>query len=94
MDIGFVIGIIAVAIIISFAFRAFGFHESNYIMTYILGVLLIAYPAKRYWYGDLASVLITSTLTARVKCETQRTESRGKRIQILYEYREKSAGSK
>lgn len=119
-DIGLVVGLIAAAAFISFAFRSFGFHESNYIMTYILGVLLIAYLTKGYWYGVLASVLgvltfnyfftepyftlmayspeypvtfvimlivaiVTSTLTARVKRETQRAESRGKRIQILYQ---------
>jgi two-component system sensor histidine kinase KdpD len=89
-------------------------------MTYILGVLLIAYFTKGYWFGVFGSVLgvmayhfiftepyytlmayspeypvtfiimlivalLTSALTAQVKRETQRVESRERRIQILHQ---------
>jgi len=54
---GLVTGIISIATLISFGFRALGFHESNFIMTYILGVLLVAYCTDGYLYGVIASVL-------------------------------------
>jgi len=56
-NIGFVIGILAASALISFGFRALGFHESNYIMTFILGVLLVAYLTDGHLYGVLASIL-------------------------------------
>lgn len=54
---GIVAGILTAATFISFGFRALGFHESNFIMTYILGVLLVAYFTDGYLYGIIASVL-------------------------------------
>lgn len=56
-NIGIVLGILAAATFISFGFRAMGFHESNYIMTFILGVLLVAYFTDGHLYGVLASIL-------------------------------------
>jgi len=120
ISIGLIIGIMAVATLISIMFRNFGFHESNFIMTYNLGVVLIAYLTEGYWYGIVASLmgmltfnyfftvpyytlvtyspeypvtfiimlitaLIASTLTAQAKRESQRAETREKRIQILYQ---------
>ncbi len=117
---GLIIGIMAAATFISLMFRNLGFHESNYIMTYNLGVVLIAYLTEGYWYGIAASLLgmltfnyfftvpyytlvayspeypvtfiimlitalIASTLTARAKRESQRAETREKRIHILYQ---------
>lgn len=117
---GIVICTIVITTLVSFGLRALGFHESNYIMTYNLGVLLIAYLTDGYLYGIAASVLgvltfnffftepyytllayspeypvtfiimlivalITSTLTVRVKRESQRAETREKRINILYQ---------
>lgn len=52
-----VLGVLSAATLISFGFRALGFHESNYIMTYILGVLLVAYFTDGHLYGVLASFL-------------------------------------
>ncbi|PKM94336.1 MAG: histidine kinase [Firmicutes bacterium HGW-Firmicutes-1] len=42
---------------LSFAFRFIGFHESNIIVTYILGVLLVAKQTDGYFYGIVASVI-------------------------------------
>jgi two-component system sensor histidine kinase KdpD len=119
-NIGIVFGVMVIATLISFGLRALRFHESNFIMTYNLGVLLIAYLTNGYMYGIIASVLgvltfnffftvpyytllayspeypvtffimlivaiATSTLTARVKRESQRAETREKRINILYQ---------
>jgi len=56
-NIGIALGIIAAATIISFGFRALGFYEANFIMAYILGVLLVANFTDGYLYGVLASVL-------------------------------------
>jgi len=52
-----VVGIMSLATLISFGFRALGFYEANFIMTYILGVLLVANFTDGYLYGILASVL-------------------------------------
>ncbi len=117
---GLVAGIMALATLISMMFRNLGFHESNYIMTYNLGVVLIAYLTDGYLYSIVASLmgmltfnyfftvpyytllayspeypvtfiimliaaLIASTLTAQAKRESQRAETREKRIQILYQ---------
>jgi two-component system sensor histidine kinase KdpD len=56
-SLGIVLGIMTAATGISFAFRALGFNESNFIMTYILGVLLAAYLTIGYVYSVIASVL-------------------------------------
>ncbi len=117
---GLVIAVIALATLISILFRKLGYHEANYIMTYNLGVVLVAYLTQGYLYGVIASLLamltfnyfftepyytlmayspdypvtfiimlavalIASTLTARIKRESQRAETREKRIQILYQ---------
>lgn len=54
---GLIAGIMALATAISVMFRNLGFHESNYIMTYNLGVVLIAYLTEGYLYGIAASLL-------------------------------------
>lgn len=54
---GIMIGLMATATFISFGLRALGFHESNFIMTYNLGVLIIAYYTDGYLYGIIASIL-------------------------------------
>lgn len=41
----------------SFLFRYIGFAESNIIVTYILGVLLVAKQTDGYFYGILASII-------------------------------------
>ncbi|AEE97987.1 DUF4118 domain-containing protein [Mahella australiensis] len=119
-NISIVIGIMIIATLISYGFRALGFHESNYIMIYILGVMIIASITDGYLYGIMASALsvltfnyfftepyytllayspeypvtfiimlivalITSTLAARIKHESQRAELREMRIRILYQ---------
>ena len=56
-NIGIIIGIIAVATFISFGLRALNISVSNYIMTYILAVLLVANLTDRHIYGVIASVL-------------------------------------
>jgi two-component system sensor histidine kinase KdpD len=118
---GIVAGVMAAATFISFGLRALGFHESNFIMTYNLGVLMIAYLTDGYLSSIIASVLgvltfnffftepyfsllayspeypvtfiimllaalITSTLTARVKRESQKAENRERRINLLYQF--------
>lgn len=52
-----IIGIMTTATLISFGLRALGVSESNYIMTYILGVLLIANLTDGYLYGVVSSFL-------------------------------------
>jgi two-component system sensor histidine kinase KdpD len=54
---GIMLGLIAAATFISFGLRALGFHESNFIMTYNLGILIIAYFTDGYMYGIIASIL-------------------------------------
>lgn len=54
---GIMIAILITATLVSFEFRAFGFHQSNFIMTYILGVFLVANFTSGYLYGILSSVL-------------------------------------
>ncbi len=56
-NIGIMIVILVAATLVSFGFRALGFHESNYIMTYILGVLLVANFTDGYLYGIISSIL-------------------------------------
>lgn len=43
--------------LLSFFFRHIGFHESNIIVTYILGVLIVAKQTEGYFYGIVASIL-------------------------------------
>ncbi|HNX62501.1 MAG TPA: ATP-binding protein [Candidatus Limiplasma sp.] len=47
--------IIALATLVSVGFRSLGFSEMNYIMTYNLGVVLIAYFSEGYVYCVIAS---------------------------------------
>ncbi len=119
-SLGLTLGITALATLISMTFRSLGFHESNFIMTYNLGVVLIAYLTDGYLYSIAASLmgmltynyfftvpyytllayspeypvtfiimliaaLIASSLTAQAKRESQRAETREKRIRILYQ---------
>jgi two-component system sensor histidine kinase KdpD len=49
--------IIAIATLLSLAFRNFGFSESNFIIIYNLGVVVIAYFTGGYLYCVVASVL-------------------------------------
>ncbi|KUO73419.1 MAG: histidine kinase [Clostridia bacterium BRH_c25] len=51
------IGIMTLATLLSFLFRYIGFHESNIIVAYILGVLLAAKQTDGYFYGIAASVV-------------------------------------
>lgn len=57
LNIAITIGIIILATLLSFLFRYIGFHETNIIIAYILGVLLVAKQTDGYFYGILASVL-------------------------------------
>lgn len=50
------IGILTLATFLGFLFRAIGFHESNIIVAYILGVLLVAKQTEGHIYGILASI--------------------------------------
>ncbi len=54
---GVTAGILTAATLISLALRRWGFSEANYILTYMLGVLFIAYWTRGYVYGIIASVL-------------------------------------
>ena len=49
--------IITAATLVSILFRRCGYTEANYIMTYNLGVVLIAYITQGYWYCVAASFL-------------------------------------
>ncbi|MGG6311778.1 DUF4118 domain-containing protein [Paenibacillus macerans] len=51
------VGMIALATLLSLGFRSIGMPESNYIMAYILGVLLVARLTDGYIYGMAASVI-------------------------------------
>ncbi len=61
IDVAVTLGIMTVATLFSFFFRYTGFHESNFIMTYILGVLIVAKQTDGYVYGILASVIGVSS---------------------------------
>lgn len=54
---GITVAIIAVATLISIGFRKLGYSEANYIMTYNLGVVLVAYFTDGFLYCVLASFL-------------------------------------
>lgn len=51
------LGYMILATLFSFAFRYIGFHESNIIITYILGVLFVARQTDTYFYGIFASAI-------------------------------------
>jgi len=51
------VAIMSGATLLSFLFRHIHFHESNIIMAYILGVLIVATLTSGYLYGILASVI-------------------------------------
>ena len=53
--------IMTLATSLSFFFRHIGFHESNFIMAYILGVLIVAKQTNGHVYGILASVIGVSS---------------------------------
>jgi two-component system sensor histidine kinase KdpD len=50
-------GIVAISTLISLMFAHFGFHESNIIILFILGVLLVSNQTNGYLYGIYASLL-------------------------------------
>lgn len=56
-DLVVTLGIMTLATSLSFFFRHIGFHESNFIMAYILGVLIVAKQTRGHVYGILASVI-------------------------------------
>lgn len=51
------ISIMVLSTLLSFLFRYIGFHESNVIVAFILGVLFVAKYTDGYYYGVFASVL-------------------------------------
>lgn len=51
------ISIMILATLLSFLFRYIGFHESNLIVSFILGVLFVAKYTDGYYYGVFASVI-------------------------------------
>jgi len=55
------IGIMILTTLLSFFFRYIGFHESNFIMAYILGVLMVSKQTNGHVYGILASVIGVSS---------------------------------
>lgn len=61
MNLAVTIGIIILATLLSFLFRHIGFHETNFIMAYILGVLLVAKQTDGYFYGILSSIISVLT---------------------------------
>ncbi len=54
---GIVLGTMILATLLSFLFRYIGFHESNIIMAYILGVLVVSTQTDGYVYGIIASAI-------------------------------------
>lgn len=55
--ISFVLIMTTCATLMAMSFKRLGFHESNIIITYLLGVLLVSYWIEGYLYGVLASFL-------------------------------------
>lgn len=53
---GLMFGIIIVATLLSLLFRSIGFHESNFIMTYLLATFIVSNLTEGYIYGILASI--------------------------------------
>ena len=51
------ISIMILSTLLSFLFRYIGFHESNVIVAFILGVLFVAKYTEGYYYGVFASVI-------------------------------------
>jgi len=56
-SVGLMVLILTVATLVSMLFRGMGYHEANYIMTYNIGVALIAYLSYGYGYCVVASIL-------------------------------------
>lgn len=57
MNFAMTVGIMTLATFLSFLFRYIGFHESNIIVAFILGVLLVAKQTEGYLHGIIASVI-------------------------------------
>lgn len=53
----FILLVLCGATLFAEAFKFLGFHESNIIMLYLLGVLIVAYVLEGFFYGILASLL-------------------------------------
>jgi two-component system, OmpR family, sensor histidine kinase KdpD len=118
LNLAIIAGITILVTLLSILFRHIGLHESSIIISYILGVLLVAKFTEGYFYGIAASVvgvltfnffftepyytfiayradypvtfiimliaaIITSTLTAKVKQESNRSLFREKRAKAL-----------
>jgi two-component system sensor histidine kinase KdpD len=112
-------GIVAISTLVSLMFAHFGFGESNIIIIFILGVLLVSNQTNGYISGIYASIIsvlcfnffftepyytfraygreylitfpvmlivsiITSTMTTKVKRESELSQQREKRNEILY----------
>ncbi len=60
-DVLVAVSIMSLATLLSFFFRYINFHESNFIMAYILGVLIVAKQTDGYIYGIIASVIGVSS---------------------------------
>lgn len=56
-----IIAIMITTTLVSFLFKFMGFHESNLIMVYILGVLLVAKQTTGYTYGILTCIIAVLT---------------------------------
>jgi two-component system, OmpR family, sensor histidine kinase KdpD len=56
-NVSITLGIMTLATFLSFLFRYIGLHESNIIVAFILGVLLVAKQTEGYFYGIIASVI-------------------------------------
>lgn len=52
-----IVGVMSTSTVLSFVFRALQFHESNIIMTYLIGVLMVAYFIEGYASSTIASVM-------------------------------------
>ena len=61
INVAVTLGIMTLATLLSFFFRYIGFHEANFIMAYILGVLIVAKLTDGHVYGILASVIGVSS---------------------------------
>jgi two-component system sensor histidine kinase KdpD len=51
------LGIVSITTLVSLMFEQFDFHESNIIIVFILGVLLVSKQTSGYFYGIFASVV-------------------------------------
>lgn len=59
--IGLVLLIITLVTLVAISFKKLGFHETDIIITYLLGVLLVSYWIEGYLYGILASIICVLT---------------------------------